>query len=150
MTSPATQPTKRFGNLTFALERAAIFVERWRMAVLAGISLAFLAIGYFTSVTKLLWFGELGTYYPARQSWHDLVDFFMSGQDVFTPVNSLIAKASMVVFGDDPFGLRAPYIAAFLLFCVCLYRLVSRRVGPLWGFVAMTLPMVAALYYATE
>ncbi|MBL8227462.1 MAG: hypothetical protein JNL98_03255 [Bryobacterales bacterium] len=127
-------------------------LERHWQLVVAGVCVVYLAACWAVSATKLLWFDELATYYPAAlPTIADLIRFFFEGLDVHTPVSALVERASLTLLGVNHLGMRAPYILGYLLFCLCLFRFVALRTGPLWGMLAMSVPLVApTIYYATE
>jgi hypothetical protein len=134
------------------VEGTAGWLERrwqWVLGAFCGI---YLLACWAVSATKLMWFDELATYYPATlPTTSDLIRFFFDGLDVHTPVSALMERASLALFGNNPIGMRAPYTLGYLLMCLCLYRFVSVRAGRLWGMVAMVFPLVApTVYYATE
>src|SRR4029077_19684334 len=54
-------------------------------------------------------------------------------------------------FGEHPWALRLPAILGFLLMMLCIYRFVAKRTSPVYGLVAMVMPLVTAAHeYAYE
>jgi len=57
----------------------------------------------------------------------------------------------MISFGDSPLSVRLPSIASFLLASYLLQRIVAKRLGGLFGLVAMgTLWCFFHVFYAVE
>jgi hypothetical protein len=119
-------------------------------------------VGFFTAIyfgrtllratAKPFWYDEICTLYITRlatfaQSWAAE----LHGADYNPPLFYIIHRASRALFGDGQLALRLPEIFCFWLFCVCLFRFVSKRAGLTAGWIAMALPMLTgAYYYATE
>ncbi len=114
------------------------------------------SVFYFTDVClraseKYLWFDEIYTLYQSRLSLHGLWGALQAGFDFNPPLVYLLTKASNAPFGEGLITTRLPEILGFWIFCVCLFRFVSKRAGPLAGFSAMVLPMATgAFYYAYD
>jgi hypothetical protein len=115
------------------------------------------SIFYFTDVLiraseKYFWFDELVTMYICRlTSLHAIWQVVAHGVDFNPPFFYILSRASKAVFGETLIGMRAPQIIGFWLLCVCLFRFVNRRRGPLAGLLAMVLPMTTgAFYYSYE
>src|SRR4051812_21399913 len=103
-------------------------VEKHTCGVVLFYSAIFLTICALLSATKMMWFDEMATYYPARlPSASDVLAFFGDGIDVHTPAASLILRANIAVFGDSPSANRIPVALGFLIMSVCIYLFVSRR-----------------------
>ncbi len=111
---------------------------------------------YFTDVClraseKYLWFDEIYTLYQSRLSLHGLWHALHAGFDFNPPLVYLLTKASDAPYGEGLIATRLPEMLGFWIFCVCLFRFVSKRAGPLAGFSAMVLPMLTgAFYYAYD
>ena len=127
-------------------------VERHKVLVVLGYSIVFLAICALLSATKLLWYDEMATYYPAKlPTVSQLVDFFWTGLDVHTPTASLFLRGVMRVFGDGPVVDRLPFAFAYLIFCICIFVFVARRCPAVYATAAMIFPTLTLMfYYATE
>lgn len=136
----------RWGN------QAVTFIEDHQAGALALITLIYGILCWAISATKLMWFDELATHYPATlPAVADVIRFFFDGLDVHTPVSALMERSSLALFGDTSLARRGPYILGYWLMCVSLYRFVAHRAGVIWGLVAMTFPLIAStFYYATE
>ena len=50
-------------------------------------------------------------------------------------------------FGDGEISVRIPAILGFWVFCLCLFRFTSRRVGIYYALAALLLPTVLETYY---
>jgi 4-amino-4-deoxy-L-arabinose transferase-like glycosyltransferase len=97
-----------------------------------------------------LWHDELYTFYIAQapslsELWRDL------RLDLNPPLGYLLACGAMQLFGNSAFAVRLPSIAGVLTGSVCLYALVSRRLRPSYGLLAVLIFWsTPALYFATE
>lgn len=136
---------------TSALDRALATIERRRGLIITAFSAMFLAICALLAATKMMWYDELVTYYPATLPLRDLLSFFNQALDVHTPTASILVKASMKMFGDGPVVDRLPMIAGFLIMCLAIYGFTARRLPPIYAIAAMIFPAVSGVfYYATE
>jgi 4-amino-4-deoxy-L-arabinose transferase-like glycosyltransferase len=138
--------------MNLLLDRIAERLERHSRIVLVLFSVAFLSVTGFLAATKLLWYDEIFTYYPARQeTWSQVWSFFAEGLDVHTPIMALLVHASLMLFGDNNVALRLPAILGFLLLCLSIYAFVSYRSSKVYAMAAMLFPATtSALFYATE
>jgi hypothetical protein len=139
----------------FLAERLAAFdalIERHKFAAALTFSASFCIICGLIATTKLMWYDELATYYPAQlPTVGSLLRFFADGLDLHTPVASLLLRADIRLFGDSALAMRIPMIAGYLVMCLCVFVFVSRRTPAVYAAAAMIFPAVAsALYYATE
>ncbi len=107
---------------------------------------------YFAASEKTFWYDELWTLYVCRfPTFHAAWAAVVSGADYNPPFFYVIHRASRAVFGEGLLAFRIPEIVSFWIFCVCLFRFVSRRGGLLAGWVAMVLPaLTGAYFYAYE
>jgi hypothetical protein len=151
-TAVEVSPSGVAAALLRKIEKIASAVEGRPWIAILSISGVFIVCSLMVSATRLLWFDELHLVHAAQlPSVSDVLRFYASGLDVHTPLCALIERGSIALLGNNFVGLRAPYILSYLLFCLCLYRFVCTRTGPLWGLAAMTFPLVSGgLYYATE
>ncbi len=119
--------------------------------VLLGFSLFYFADVFLRASEKYFWYDELFTVYLCRLPLHSLWQALQAGIDSNPPLFYLLTKASNAVFGEGLIATRLPEIIGFWLFCLCLFRFVSRRVGAVGGFTAMLLPIfTGAFYYAYD
>ena len=134
------------------LQRIAEAIERHNALTLVVFSVIYWAITALLGATKLLWYDELWTYYPAKlASTAATWNFFMQGNDLHTPLASLLVRGSTALFGNNDLAVRLPVIACYWLMCVCIYAFVSHRCSRIFAAAAMVFPVVASTYYyATE
>jgi hypothetical protein len=134
------------------LEKIAASVEQKPWVAITGVSSVYLACSLVISATKLLWFDELHSYQISQlPTMAAVLRFYAAGLDVHPPVCALIERGSIALLGNNFAGLRAPFILGYLLFCLCVFRFVCIRAGPVWGLAAMTFPLVCSgVYYATD
>jgi hypothetical protein len=101
---------------------------------------------------KYFWFDEIVTLNVCRFSsipamWNAL----RHGVDFNPLLFFVVTNVSTALFGDNLIGPRMPEIIAFWVMCLCLFRFVNRRAGPVAGMIAMALPTISgAFYYAYE
>jgi 4-amino-4-deoxy-L-arabinose transferase-like glycosyltransferase len=97
-----------------------------------------------------LWHDELYTFYIAQapslsELWQDL------GLDLNPPLGYLLARVAMRLFGNTAFAVRLPSMAGVLTGSLCLYAVVTRRLRPSYGLLAVLIFWsTPALYFATE
>ena len=101
---------------------------------------------------KPFWYDEICTLYIVRlPTFADSWAAVMHGADYNPPLFYIIHRAFRALFGESQLALRLPEIFSFWIFCLCLFRFVSKRAGLAAGWIAMALPMLTgAYYYATE
>ena len=118
--------------------------------VVAGLLVMFLVCTSLLGATKLLWYDEFLTYYPAKMSLPDLFAFYHNALDTQTPTQALLIKAVMSIFGDSHWAVRVPSILGFALACFCIYLFVERRLPRTYAVAAMMFPAATiAIYFAT-
>lgn len=147
---PPSAPTLR--RASQILDTADRWMEQHKIWIQVMFSAVFLTACWFISQTKIMWFDELATYYPARfGSVHELLRFFGEGLDVHTPTAALIMRASISLLGDNPIGIRAPFILGFLLLSLSLFGLAAHHLRASYAAAAMVFPAItSSAYYATE
>ena len=134
------------------LEQFGEFLETHGKLTVAVFSILYWATTCFLGASKLLWYDELWSYYPAKlpsiaATWN----FFSQGNDLHTPLASLAIRASITIFGDNELAVRLPVIACYWLMCVCVYAFLHRYGSTLFAAAGMVFPVIAsAYYYATE
>ncbi len=108
---------------------------------------------YFADVSlraseKFFWYDEIFTLYFSRlSSFHALWNALNSGIDFNPPLFYLLTRWSRVLFGHGNVATRLPEILGFWIFCLCLFRFVSRRVGVLAGYSVLFFPMLTGAYF---
>jgi len=133
------------------IDRAIAVFENRRALVVAGFSAFFLLVCALVSATKLMWYDEMTTYYPARLPVRGILSFFGQALDVHTPTASLVLHATMKALGDSPVTDRLPFMLGFLVMLLAIYRFVARRAPVEYAIAAMIFPAVSGVfYYATE
>jgi hypothetical protein len=68
--------------------------------------------------------------------------------DAAPPLPHLMAHLCVRWFGDGEISVRIPAILGFWVFCLCLFRFTSRRVGIYYALAALLLPTVLETYYS--
>ena len=145
-------PYTAASGLAGCLDRLSEFFERRSLLTVIVFSICYWAVSCGIAQTKLLWYDELWSYYPATlPSWKDTWNFYASGADAHTPLTSLAIRASIALFGASHVAVRLPDIFFFWLMCICIYLFVSYRRSRSFALAAMIFPVIAAFYYyATE
>src|SRR5437899_813675 len=145
-------PDRLRSLVQWVLDGVESTVQKRKVLITIGFSLVFLLVCGLLSATKLMWFDEMATYYPAKlPTVSGLIDFFWQGLDVHTPTASLILRANMALFGDNPVANRIPVALGYLVMCLCIFVFVSRRCPAVYAAAAMIFPALSQVfYYATE
>ncbi len=138
-----------------ASERPAgprLFLNRWSAPLLlTAFSVFYFADALLRASEKYFWYDEIFTLYLSRLNSATLWKALQSGVDFNPPLFYWLTKIAEAVAGENRIGLRLPEIIGFWIFCLCLFRFVSRRAGILPGFIAMIFPLfTGAFYYAYE
>ncbi|HZS54831.1 MAG TPA: glycosyltransferase family 39 protein [Bryobacteraceae bacterium] len=139
-------------RLPTVIECFSDFVESHGVLTVCIFSVIYWIVTCALGASKLLWYDELWTYYPAKlKTAVDTWNFFMRGNDLHTPLASLAVRAATALFGNNELGIRIPVIAAYWFMCVCIYAFVSRCCSRVFAAAAMMFPLIASTYYyATE
>ena len=101
--------------------------------------------------SRHMWHDELYTYYIAKAA--TLSQLFSELRlDLNPPLEYLAVRASLAVFGDNSYAVRVPSLVCFWIGCYCLYRLISKRLSPVYGLLAVLLFWSTPFFptYATE
>ena len=137
-----------------ATERSKIHVGGLFSRIrLRPLLLIFFSLFYFADVSlraseKFFWYDELFTLYFSRlPTFHALWNALNSGIDFNPPLFYLLTRWSNLLFGQGGISTRLPEILGFWIFCVCLFRFVSRRAGTTAGVVAMLFPVTTGAYF---
>jgi hypothetical protein len=130
----------------------AACLESHKILLVTCYSALFLCFCSLLAATKLMWYDEFCTYYPARlPTVRNVIDFFQQGNDVHTPAASLIAWGALHLFGDGPVITRMPFTIGYLVFSICIFIFVSSRCPAVYASAAMIFPALTLMfYYATE
>lgn len=114
--------------------------------------LALFSVGYFAmtgllATQKLFWFDELFTWHLSRlPSLVDLWQALAAGVDLNPPLSYLLVRASNTLVGAGPLATRLPAMIGFWLMLLAVYTFVSRRCGPLYGWIALLVPLATWAY----
>ncbi len=124
---------------------ASGFAAYWAVLLF---SLLYLPQTLVRASEKRFWYDELCTLYICRlPAWKDSWAAVLHGADFNPPLFYLIHRANIALFGDGLIAMRLPEIAAFWVFCVCIFVVVSRRNGLLAGVAAMLFPLLSGAYF---
>ena len=98
------------------------------------------------------WYDELFSFYMSQMPSNAAVwRALMEGADMNPPLGYFIIRSFQAVFGNSEFVTRAPQMIGYFVMSLCLYRFVSRRGTPLYGYAAAVLPWCSGAYVlATE
>lgn len=100
-------------------------------------------IGVFLAVmwpaaTRPLWYDELVTHHIAMSpSWERFVDSLLS-VDLQPPLNFLLVRVSVWLFGDSALSVRLPSLLAFLIASLIVFYLARRRWRGVFGILAIS------------
>jgi hypothetical protein len=145
--SDAYPALKGLNALTEQLRRAAAS----RPLVYVLFTVIYLVPTLWLAKYKLMWDDEFFTLYLSRGGWHALLAGLGTGADQHPPPFYYLTHCLFQLFGMSHVTLRLPAIVGFWILCVCLYEIVRRLTIPMWGVVAMLLPLSTQIYYyATE
>lgn len=128
--SPAAQPIRGLRKLADLIDgRPALVLPVWIVAFFAVL---------WRAAHRPLWFDELFTYYIALSpSFEHLRGSLLHSGDLNPPLNYLLVRCSIALFGDSPFVTRIPPMLGFLVAGLIVFRLVTRRWGGGLGLVAL-------------
>ena len=123
-------------RLASAGDWLARFVDR-RLAFAVALWLAAFLTVTIPVATRPLWFDELFTYYVAaapdlEQSYARLIH-----TDLNPPLEYLLVRGSIALFGHTPLAVRIPSLAGFLCASLVLFLLARKRLGAVYGLTAM-------------
>jgi hypothetical protein len=122
------------------------------MWFLIGLTALYLVGTSALAWSKLLWFDEILTYHIARtptvaSMWATL----RAGLDLNPPLYFVVMRFTRSLFGESELAMRIPVMIGFWVMGLCLFRFVSRGCTPLYGLVALLLPVATTAYrYAFE
>jgi hypothetical protein len=119
------------------LSRLANLAERHPQIALLLLVVVYLPAAFEASRSAPLWHDELFTYYIAQsrtlgQMWSSL-----RAHDLNPPLMYLLTRWSFAAFGVNTLAARLPEIGGFLLWIVCTYQFVRRRMGVAFGVFAV-------------
>jgi hypothetical protein len=119
---------------------------------LIGFSVFYLLATCAIASRKMLWNDELFTLYISRLgNLSDIVAVLSTGADQTPPSFYLLTYGVLRLLGESHLAIRLPEMFGVLLMSFCLFRFISKRTSPLYGFAAMLLPFMTPAYeYAYE
>jgi hypothetical protein len=127
--------------------------ERANRSVFPPLFAAFAVYAFFIlgAASRPLWHDELYTYYIAKQpSLSRLMDA-VAHIDLQPPLQYVLSRISLSLFGDHDFATRLPSIVGFTAGSVCFYIFVRRRLGCFYGLTALLVFwLMPFLQYASE
>jgi Dolichyl-phosphate-mannose-protein mannosyltransferase len=134
------------------LGAVAPFVEHYRRAFVVLFLALVACAATAQSAQKLFWWDELASYDVALLPHaSDVWKFYRAGLDAPSPFPTLLVQLTMHWIGKSEVLVRAPFEAGFLLMCLCLYGITSRRYGSGYALSALLLPALSGtFYFATE
>jgi hypothetical protein len=120
--------------------------------VVSFFTLLYLVPTMYIAAHKLFWDDEFFTLYlSTTPSLHELLRALATGADQHPPVFYLVTHSAAALFGTGPISVRLPAILGFWLGCISLYAIARKFLAPVWGLVAILLPLTSgAYYYASE
>jgi hypothetical protein len=132
--------------------KTAKIIDRWKYLLLVVCTVCYALITGYAAQRKLFWFDELFTIHISRLSSLRLMwDALIHGADFNPPLLYVLTHFSEAILGHGRLRARLPEIAAFWIFCVCLFRFVSIRSSALAGFISLGFPLITTAYlYAFE
>jgi hypothetical protein len=141
--------------MTAEQSTAAGLPRLWKWAA-PGL-MALFSIAYFASVVgralaKPFWYDEVFTVYNSRlPSLATLMTALQSHGDFSPPVLHLLTRAAAAVPGNELVTLRLPAMIGVWILCLCVYRLVARRLAGRFALAAVFMLMLTPVYdYAFE
>lgn len=130
--------TERFAGPStqfVAFLRLAAYIDRRPGLALPVWIAAYIEV-FWKAAHRPLQYDELFSYYTAKSQ--TMAEF--AGRvlfDVNPPLNYLLVRASLILFGDSPFAARLPSLLGFLAAGLIVYRMVTRRLGGGLGLAAL-------------
>ncbi len=122
------------------------------MWFLIGLSALYLIGTSALAWSRLLWFDEILTYHIARApTVASMWAILQTGLDLNPPLFFVVTHFTRSLFGESELAMRIPALIGFWVMSLCLFRFVSRGCTPLYGLVALLLPVATTAYdYAFE
>ncbi len=144
-------------SLSFSnVKRGSGWIEGWSPStsawLLAGIGGLYVVLACLSAASRPLWYDELLTDSIARQtSFSSFWAAMENGPDLNPPLYHLAARGCRTLLGDGPLPLRLPAMVGYGVMVFCLYAIVSRRFGSVYGWIALLVPFATgAFHYAYE
>ena len=134
------------------LDTVSAFVENHRRAFALLLLVLIACAAAAQSSLKPFWWDELAGYDIAQLPHaSDIWRFFKAGLDTPSPMPTLVVHATLRWIGSNEVLVRSPFEAGFLVMCLCLFGITTRRYGAGYGLAALLLPAISGtFYYASE
>lgn len=152
----AREPCTRLGVTISRLEQLGLRVDsalaRKPWLNIFVLAMVFLACTSVRALRRPLWFDEILTrYIAALPSFDAIYKALADHTESSPPLFHLVSKVSASALGWNGLGLRFPAMAGYLAMIICVYLVVSRYAGPLYGAIgALSTYMTNAPLYETE
>jgi hypothetical protein len=138
----------RVADVLGRFENAAERHPRICLLLLIGI---YLPAAFAASRSAPLWHDELFTYYIAKSATLGQMWSSLSVHDLNPPLSYLLTRWSFRIFGVNTLAVRLPEMGGFLLWIVCTFQFVRRRMGVSFGvFAVMVLLESDAFQFAVD
>lgn len=128
-------------------ERFGGWLNRNPPILLLAYSFLVLPFGILVSLHRAAWFDEIYTIYLSRLTMPELWKALSTTVDQQPPLSYILTRAAFSLFGESEFTSRIPSILGFWVAGLCIFRYVSIRTAPVWGFLAALLPFSAGVAY---
>lgn len=125
-------------------------LARWQAVAIPALAVLLYAAAVIFSGARPFWHDELYTFYIAQaptlgQMFHQI------RLDLNPPLEYLVVRGSISVFGTSEYAARLPSILAFFVASGCLYWFMKRRFSSSYGVLAVAVLWTTPFfYYATE
>ena len=125
----------------------AVRIEKRQRMILCAFSILYLLGAGLHARSKPFWYDEIVTLVIANSP--DLSTAWKAALacDAAPPLPHLMTHLCVRWFGAGEISVRIPAIIGFWVFCLCLFRFTSRRVGIYYALAALLLPTVIETYY---
>jgi len=139
---PSSEPSLESGA-----RHLAVRIEKRQRPILCAFTILYLLGAALHARSKPLWYDEIITLVIANS--RDLSTAWKAALacDASPPLPHLMAHLCVRWFGAGEISVRIPAIIGFWVFCLCLFRFTSRRVGICYALAALLLPTVMETYY---
>jgi hypothetical protein len=127
--------------------RLAVWVEKRQRPILCALTILYLLGAGLHARSKPFWYDEVVTLAIANSP--NLATAWKAALacDAAPPLPHLMTHLCVRWFGAGEISARIPAIIGFWVFCLCLFRFTSRRVGIYYALAALLLPTVIETYY---
>jgi hypothetical protein len=156
--APASEKPKQFllssetvRRMGARVQRAALAFSSNAFALTAAYTLLVIPVTIAIAARRSFWFDEIYTVYLAHLTPSQLWQALLAAADQMPPMFDLITRWMFAAFGQSTLVARTPSVIAYWFAGLCVFRFVSFRTAPVWGFLAALLPFATgSAYYASE